>query len=354
MQVYILLCMAVIFFCTLLEFVQELPTRTLISLFVFLFLWIVSSLRYYVGADYISYYNFYYNAVSFTLEPVYHIVRGVFVFFNLPVTCFFSFFSFITLAFFFKSIFKYSVSIELSLVLFVLLGFYTNSFNIMRQLVALSLFFTYGYKYIIESNFKKYLIAILIISLFHFSVLFMLPFYFLAKKNYGVILGSLILMLAIAFNMGVLNVTFINFFLKFLPQNYAGYLQFLEYYLGQIKEPLWYKLVSNIDKLIIIFLLLTNKQKLIQQNSSNLILINFYLFYAVFSFATRGLEELQRLSFYFSVFSILSIPLLVTLIPGRFPQLFCRLLVMGVYLGWFIFFVLQKNYGSIIPYKSVL
>jgi len=353
MEVYIILAILLILPCILLFFVEGIVLRLILLSSIFISLWLFAGLRHFVGTDYPTYLDFYEKSMDLPFEPAYYFIRLFLKSIGLPAASFFLFCSFITIFFFFKAIYKYSVEFELSLILFLLLGFFTNSMNIMRQMIAIGLYIMYGYKYLVAGNFKKYFITVLLISLFHFSVLFLIPFYFIIRRSYSFIAMILFICFAVIFNMGLLNVHFVEYFMGFLPTNYAGYLRFLDHYLSQFNESLGYKLLSNIDKLTILFILFLNKEKLKKIDSSNVYLINLYLFYTTFSIATRGLEELQRFVFYFSVFSIFSIPLLVQLVDNKYIKLLIKLTLIFFYFGWFYTFILQKNFGDIIPYHSV-
>lgn len=67
-----------------------------------------------------------------------------------------------------------------SLLLFISLGFYTLSFNMVRQCIAIAIAF-YALKYIEERKLIKYCFFIGVACLFHMTALIMLPMYFLAN-----------------------------------------------------------------------------------------------------------------------------------------------------------------------------
>lgn len=71
---------------------------------------------------------------------------------------------------------------ELSIFLFIAFGMLANSFNIMRQWMAASILFA-GRKYVIDKQFLKYLIVVLIASCFHQTAIIMIPFYFIVRMK---------------------------------------------------------------------------------------------------------------------------------------------------------------------------
>ncbi|MBQ8394882.1 MAG: EpsG family protein [Clostridia bacterium] len=84
----------------------------------------------------------------------------------------------ITMAFFFKAFREQSVMPCLSVVLFLAIGNYYESFNATRQVLAIAMAF-WATRYINEkkTDFWKYLVWILLASTVHKTVLIMIPFY---------------------------------------------------------------------------------------------------------------------------------------------------------------------------------
>jgi transmembrane protein EpsG len=77
---------------------------------------------------------------------------------------------------------RYSRRIELSLYLFITSGMYTVSMNGIRQFLAAAIVFT-STKYLLEGEFKKYLIVIFIASTIHQSALIFIPIYFIVRQR---------------------------------------------------------------------------------------------------------------------------------------------------------------------------
>ncbi|MEI5907746.1 EpsG family protein [Bacillus spongiae] len=78
--------------------------------------------------------------------------------------------------------YKYSNKIELSAYVYITGGLFLVSMNGIRQLLAAAITFT-ATKYLIEGNFFKYSLIIIIASLFHLSALILLPIYFLVRTK---------------------------------------------------------------------------------------------------------------------------------------------------------------------------
>lgn len=72
----------------------------------------------------------------------------------------------------------------LPLIIFVEMGNYYTSFNVMRQIMAVAIVI-WGIRYIEQRKFIKYAIVIIIAATFHTSAIFMLPMYFLLNLRLG-------------------------------------------------------------------------------------------------------------------------------------------------------------------------
>lgn len=83
-----------------------------------------------------------------------------------------------------KEIKRSGVLPYLGVFLFVEVGNYYESFNLMRQVMSASIVIL-GSKYLFERKFWKYIIIVLIASTFHISALIMIPFYFVCGIKLG-------------------------------------------------------------------------------------------------------------------------------------------------------------------------
>ena len=159
----------------------------------FVILFVFSAIRYDVGFDYsYTYTKFYnqlvlgYNVTHF--EPLFLLLNKFVycVFDNVDFVFIIS--SFITVGLMFKTIKKQSSIIPLSVFLLIGSRFYFYSFTQVRQYIAIAIFI-YSLQFIIEGKFFKYIIHILIASMFHKLALAYIPLYFvrnirLTKKKY--------------------------------------------------------------------------------------------------------------------------------------------------------------------------
>lgn len=153
---------------------------------IFTLLLCVSGFRYNVGADYMSYYsnyNYYKNSEfdlltenEIGIRIIAHISKYLL---DIPETMIFLC-SFITILFFLKCIKSTSDDIVLSVFLYVFLGMFIGSFNAIRQYLGVAIVF-WGIRYVLNKEFIKWCLCIIMAFLCHTSALFVLPIYFLVR-----------------------------------------------------------------------------------------------------------------------------------------------------------------------------
>jgi len=190
-------------------------------------------LRHYsVGVDSVRYYQRFLQAANidsfkeiFSLhrfEPLYTLLEGTIGIFTDNYTIFFlgtSLLIFIPVGIF---IYKYSNNYFMSIFLFIVLGYFDFSMNVVRQSIAMSISLI-GYKYAKEKKFLKFLLIVLIASLFHYSAVVIFPIYFLTnlkpRREYIYSIGILLVALT-AFNNQIAQ--FIHsFYYKYVVTTYV-------------------------------------------------------------------------------------------------------------------------------------
>lgn len=150
---------------------------------LFIFMSIILGYRCNVGTDFDSYKEYYDDGIYY-LEPGFNFLCSIIQQFSGDAYDMFytiSFISlfFITLALNNKKVYYFPTAVLCFIFTFIFLS------NGIRQGVAISIFF-YAYKFIEERNFKLYICFIGVAALFHYSILIVLPLYFIANKYYKV------------------------------------------------------------------------------------------------------------------------------------------------------------------------
>lgn len=150
---------------------------------------IIAGIRKDVGVDYYGYQllidNFsYYSPLYsfFKYEPLFIITILVLNISQSSYIYFFFIYAFFTWFFFYLS-FRNNIQILPFVLVFIILnGFYFWTFNGVRQAVAITLF-AFSINFIISKSFLKYAITILVGLLFHYSIILLLPLYFIVNNK---------------------------------------------------------------------------------------------------------------------------------------------------------------------------
>ena len=155
---------------------------------IFCLLFAVSALRLNVGNDYLKYVEFMHLVYSRAYVPtelgfngLTYLIYYLCGFENYLLV--FAIFSFATIAFFMKGIYDQSQWFSLSFMLFMLLGLYLQSLSTVRYYLALSMAL-YSIKYVINRDWPRFVLIVLIGSLFHKSLLVILVLYVLAQISW--------------------------------------------------------------------------------------------------------------------------------------------------------------------------
>lgn len=207
---------------------------------------LVGGLRYGVGTDFFTYVGMYekHSKVSLGFELFCLIAR---LFDNYMVMFFL--FNFFTLLFVFLGLRNINKEIRPLAYFCYLFMFYTTSFNVIRQGLAVAIIF-YAYKYIINKSFLKWSIFIIIASLFHITAILVFPFYivFTSQKNF-VKLFYLVLFMVVALNYTAII-------------NYIGRFNLFRHYVIYVND---YNIKSNnymfFANIILLLYYLSNRQK---------------------------------------------------------------------------------------------
>jgi len=143
-----------------------------------MFLWIINAFRYGVGTDFFNYYN------SINQLDIKNVKNFEYVFYFIKVFSkniadngqfFIALTAFLTIFYLCLAIYKLSPYPEMSIMVFLGLGHYFSSFNVMRQYLAISLIL-YALS-LFYSGKKKRSIFFLILPVFiHFSSIFFVVF----------------------------------------------------------------------------------------------------------------------------------------------------------------------------------
>lgn len=208
--------------------------------------------------------------------------------------------SFVIIYLFLKEIKKDSVYVWLSVLLFVAIGQYYISFNLIRQILAVSIIFA-GSKYLYEKKIMKYLMVILIASLFHKTSFIMVPFFFIL--NYKFSFKKVLLTLSFL----LLSTIYIDKLLSII-QNYF-YTHYIEGSYGMVG----FSYKNIVLPLTMLFIMLLNLSNIDYKNNRKVnIWTNSVIFYVFFSIMGMKVEVIERISHFFAPYVLLLIPYIIS------------------------------------------
>ena len=323
--------------------------------FSFLLIAIVASLRKYtVGVDTKQFYDMFdyihndlsWNYHNFRYEPGFYylckllskissnaqiliIVSSVFINFSV-----------------YRFIKNNSPDFQLSTILYIIMLFFFSTMNIMRQALALSILL-YGFDFLKEKKYFKYIITVFIAGLFHtvsFAGLLLLFFSILPNKKIVYIIE--IFLAAITF-------IFYEQFFKLLTfgfgyESYATSKYGVSNYFGA--------LIAAIEiLLIIIFLVLASYKKGKKINSSSMKLLTITsILYIWFEFLVVRMNIFNRVAGLFGIYTIIFIPLLLEHMKEYnkdnyfISKSICCILLFASFL---IISIFRPEWHGVIPYE---
>lgn len=326
------------------------------SLFIFISIFTMSALRYDVGWDYSEYVGLIESGVdkvnSSRMEPLSKVLLSLGAYLKFyPIV--FIFYSFLTLFVVHKMISRFSASHSISwLVYFCMPLFFLASLSTIRQSLSMALVF-YSFMYLFNNKIEKYILVVIIASLFHYSALIGILLLLLYKWpfnllwNYLIIASSFFLDKFVRSLLSILitgsdaiSSRYVAFYLDAdLPSNTK--LQYIYYAFSLINLLFFKKLIS------------------INANNRFYIAISSFgiLVYNVFSFEPVTASRLSAFFLMFWVFIISDYPKLFEIESRqviRFSIYFILLLMFVLYMNIYVaaFESGRNEKISFIPYKT--
>lgn len=150
---------------------------------------VVAGLRFHVGTDYSVYMrNYQYYKVASISGLRYagvYIVGHLAKYIRDDYATWFFLMSVITVGLSMYAINKYSYTVATSILLYLFLGCWHNSFNVVKQCAAIAIILV-GQKFLFEKKFFYWMVICIIASTFHISALLMIPVYFLVTREINI------------------------------------------------------------------------------------------------------------------------------------------------------------------------
>lgn len=314
---------------------------------IFIILFSVSACRIAVGNDYWEYTEIFYfisvdrhvsTEIGFNL--VVKFMQLLFGTGQISYLCIFALIAIPTIYYMIKGIYDQCDHFPYGFFLLMMGGYYFSSLNSIRYYLVLAVSF-YAGKYVIQKKWGQFLLCIITASLFHKSVLIVIPLYWLASRQWKkktIIFGVI----------GCLSlVLFPEFYRKLM-------FLFYPYYENSVFDTGSTSL-TNIARCggILIFSLLYYKQA-IQNNMQNkfyfMMNIGALILYTCCSF----IPEVSRIGFYLNISNIILIPNILVTIPNKKQKIFWSISIGGAFFVYFTMFLYKAMDVSIrlVPYIS--
>ena len=230
-------------------------------------------------------------------------------------------------------IYKYSKMPFLSLIIYVTLDFYTFNFAGLRQGIAIAIIF-FSYKYIVENKFLKFILCIILATLFHTSAIVFLPIYFIRQikiTKLKIVFFAIIVILIYIFKNQIFLI--IN---RFFYDNYS---------LSNTSSGNW--MLLCIFMLILCYLFYKAVIKNDKNNQKLYIITTIGCMCMLFSSIA---SDTMRIANYFYIFLLILIPEVLNCLKNNNTRniltIFSVILLTGIYI-----YLLTIDLYNIVPYK---
>lgn len=330
--------------------------------FIFLALFIIvviAGLRWNVGTDFRMY------------NSLFHQYKNNFVF-NMKIEPIFKLFCFIpgmifeksTMTFILIAIYTYFLVFlfckknckyyDLAFFLFISMGFFFNSLNIVRQWMAIpSILLTYNY--LAEKNYFRAFIFFILGYFCHYTVIILLPFLFFInvikteKTRLGIIVIAILSYIFSGNIMIILQNLIIN--ISFLSKYY--------YYFSKVNSMNASLIIPAICLIVYAYYLILLKinSKKIHFDSIKFEKLNIYInvltFAFLFTLLGTKIDVFERMQHFFYPIIIVIIPLVLEMLDNKTNKKIITILILFFGLAFFTNTMLN-NGGEVIPYQTVI
>lgn len=249
-----------------------------------------------------------------------------------------------------RFILKYSRMPLLSLLLFLTYGYFSSSMNILRQFIAISILL-YSFSYILKGRFVKFLLIVILASLFH-TTSFLFIFAYLAryvKPSLKSFLICILLAIIGSYAFNILLGEMLSIFNAY--QHYDG-----GKYFGDTRAAsILYVIISSLV-LLLSFILLKGKSKNGNHSISDfnyeinceLILVLFGVCLYILSLK---LNILDRIAIYYNIFSIVLLPNAIKCLRPDCRFMFSVITVFLFFSYTITIIVVRPEWNSAFPYS---
>lgn len=247
--------------------------------------------------------------------------------------------AFITQLLYFKFFLKYRSLLELQVFMYISSGYYFVTMNGIRQSLAAGIIMI-GTKYIINGNFKKFFIVILLSSIFHQSALIMIPIYFIARmKPWS---KKIFIMIGLAVVGTLLFYELLPILERILQgTNYEHYIKVFQEGTEQGANIL--RVLVAAVPLVLVYI----RRDYLEDTNYNKIFINMSVINFVFMIFSLQTWIFARFTMYFNMFNFILLP---SVISSWKPNKEKRLLYILFIIFYLLFFMKEQMTAEIIRF----
>ena len=328
---------------------------------------IISGIRYDVGTDYLyRYAPDYLNMINGydvpNLELAFKLLIKFCIVFSNDYALLFFITSIIINFFIFKTIFKYSKNIPLSVLLYFITSNYFISMNLVRQYISMSILLYFSITYLNDKKIYKYIIAQITSILFHtISIIFVVTC-FLKNKIIKPIYSAIVTVLLFLFAQNI-----IQFFIGIL--RFAGLKNVDKYYIyfDHIKGD--FAISAFVIEVFVYMLFYLIIRKLKKQNKEltkeTILYFNIQTLSLIMIVLSARMELWNRIEIFFGLFHIISIPYYYDLLKKelnfdikiltkkiRFNYIVYATIIL-LFIARMIYSVVIKGSIGVLPYKTI-
>ena len=308
---------------------------------------LVSGFRYYVGTDYGNYVEIY---TYFGMQPIEVFIAEAG--FEILYRCLYRITTNPQILFFITSIAinvcmivflkRHSKNITLSLYFYITMGIYYSTMNGWRQYLA-SMIIALGFRHIIKPNLKKFLIYVLIGSLFHSTAFVMIPIYFICTKQICSLENKIFI--GIISGAFIFYQPFVNIMVIFLGD--SKYSSYADDFINSTNGANIIRIIVWILPVAIALIFRKNGRDLYKDYYDKV--VNMSMYGMCFMILAYRQVFFARFTMYFDIYYALLLAMLPRVFDKKFARVFTYILVVSYFAYSTI--LLLSGEENIYPYK---
>lgn len=318
---------------------------------------IFAGIRYGIGTDYKQYQILYENTANSSEyiaefssnEYGYIFLMKFFNILHIDYNTFLIIIEAITLIIFTYSIKKMSIEFSISFLAFICLGLYGNTFNIIRQMLAAAII-SIGIPYIQERKLKKFIIVIVIASLFHISSIIMIPLYYLFTREYKKVFLAIIPGIILVLNILGITSHIYSFIMKLniIPSKYI-----VLYTNGKFTEMKFDTIYTVIITIIyyIYYFTYINRIDYTKINHKEKIFNNIFFIFVLNVLIANNIWILYRIFILYQIIIVFVIPKIIIQFKKNQKQIVKMFMIIVLLI---IYGYVTNSQNGILPYESIL